>query len=704
MATLNVVFKSSVVRYVTFSNNQTASYPSDSVTFTSAVNFSAANVQAGWSGTLYWDSTSSGSDLTEFATVSNGIVTSIGSAYTVACRDRTIYIFAVGGSTPSSYTLYAGGTWPAVVDSIWFTDGTSLDSSSRSVSFSGQKKFSQVSLTSYAIENRWSGDIYWSSTNGASTYRIATATNGMITMNNSAEPVDFYNGDRTIYFLASGQYNLRYYYMVRFYGNGGTFSNGSTYNETGSIESSYSAPTFYTSGYLTPTRANYDFAGWAASESGTVKDSFTMSATSTTSSSPTVNYLWAQWKIKEYTTRRVNFTPGYGVSSFQIQYYDLNHIQRTMTVSSAAAFNVQVGTTIYIVSNSISYTNSTFSNGCFERWTSGYGSLDSRLGTQTYTLNTTDTSALYLKVSATQTITMSPNGGKWTDTQSTSARTTAKGQGSTLSFSDFSNILSRDGYVLLGWSASSSATAQTWNPSGQISMSDSNTTVNFYAVWGKRLYIKCGKGIQQVSIQAGNLNSSTRNATSYDGFNVPLSTTITISMLRFSGYERPIKIQFQPAEGGAVYAIKALTDSDSTTFTYTDGTRYVTPIASQEIPIFTWCGNDSTDNAKIAKGQSVSNLTASSWNEYKRILKLIIERLECSDISVTGDVSKASIITASEYNSLQNALLLIKSQKGYSGLVLPSKVNAGDEVKASLFNGSGSLKDVINKLRDKVYS
>lgn len=145
-ALLTVIFQTSYVRSLKFSNEVTVKYRADGkgTTFRYSANlgFTEAEVSSGWSGTFYWDRYSNGSDRNQIGTAANGVVT-IAYSYSVAYTgaNRTIYISAESSAppTPDTYTFYNvradgnGGIfpdgskyiyYPAQDDSITVTNST----------------------------------------------------------------------------------------------------------------------------------------------------------------------------------------------------------------------------------------------------------------------------------------------------------------------------------------------------------------------------------------------------------------------------------------------------------------------------------------------------------------------------------------------------------------------------------------------------
>ena len=291
------------------------------------------------------------------------------------------------------------------------------------------------------------------------------------------------------------------------------------------------------------------------------------------------------------------------------------------------------------------------------------------------------------------------NNGTWisgTDPKTASVKSTEK-----LNLSSYTTLI-RGNYGLLGWHTSSASNIPSYRPSDSIYLTGN---LNLYAVWGKYLYIKCGKGTQIVKIKVGSyLNSQTSNSTDYASFLFPESIPIQLTVQLFSGYEVPIKLNFSATASGSVIKTSKITSGNSISFNYPgDNQRYIEVIASQVINYFTWCGSDSTDNTKIKKGQPVSNLTAEAWNRLKATLNLMLEREDITSVDVGPDVGKITI-TATEFNRVQEALLQLKVKMGYTGLTIPQKVSKNNSILASYFNGNGSLKDATNKIRTQLYN
>lgn len=115
-----------------------------------------------------------------------------------------------------------------------------------------------------------------------------------------------------------------------------------------------------------------------------------------------------------------------------------------------------------------------------------------------------------------------------------------------------------------------------------------------------------------------------------------------------------------------------------------------------DIALFYWDGADGTNDATlIAKGQPVSNITATRWNNLLAKIKELADAVGVS-FSYTA-VSGGSEITAARFNVARTGLNNIKTALGTT-TALPTAQSSGYIVYASLFTGNGSLKSALNHM------
>lgn len=259
MATIRVQFDDSLVKSVTFSGYGKKDHTSSSFTFTSPLAFTDAEVYGSWSGKIYWDPTSSHSDPTLVANVSNGVV-SMSPTHTVSVKDRTIYIY--GEKSASTPVLQIASTgWPGgIIHSVNLTDGT-FSSQNSAINFTRTQRIESLYITGDALSNYWDGKIYWKNENG-SKFLIATVNHGSVYMNSNIEPITYSGGSRTISFVAEGQY----YHKVEYFKNDGTWNSGSDPYIDYVVDGGYSYTSVPSNNI---SRNGYRLLGWSTSSTAT---------------------------------------------------------------------------------------------------------------------------------------------------------------------------------------------------------------------------------------------------------------------------------------------------------------------------------------------------------------------------------------------------------------------------------------------------
>lgn len=320
-----------------------------------------------------------------------------------------------------------------------------------------------------------------------------------------------------------------------------------------------------------------------------------------------------------------------------------------------------------------------------------YISAPSSGGTRTVTLTATKDTRRYYQVHA------FANGGKFSD--GTTDYYTDLAASATVSIDfDLSTLKtpSRGGYTFKGWGYSSNAT-QYYTGTIPISATsqDSNdpTIYNLYAIWAKTeytCYIKIGAGINSASVYVdGALKSDIRDKV-YHAITVNYDSTITVSSIaKATGYARPYIFKFYQTSTSTTPTSTLERDTDTPSYTYSTSRFYAEITATKSvIDLFYW-QNASWDAANIKKGQPISNLTATRWNN---LMAKIQELAEAEGGSYSySRVSSGATIYASSFNSVRAA---ISNRTGYG--TLPATQSKGDSVKAALFEGNGSLKSAIN--------
>ena len=319
-------------------------------------------------------------------------------------------------------------------------------------------------------------------------------------------------------------------------------------------------------------------------------------------------------------------------------------------------------------------------------------SAPSSSGTRTVTLTATQDIKYYYKVHA------FANGGYFSNASETDYLTALKSSKvMTLDF-DLSTLTTpkRTGYKFLGWGYKSNATTYYTNTI-QITVtstsSSSPTIYNLYAIWEALeydAYVKLGAGISSAMVQVDGVSKVDIRDKEYHRVVVKLASTITIASIGLkSGYGTPYTVKFY-SSATATTPSSSLSSSDATvSYDYTTSRVYAEITATKgSIDLFYW-SSASTDASLIAKGQPISNMTASRWNRFKAKIAELAE-------AEGGSYSYSSVTTgdtfyATEFNEVRTAIM---NRSGYG--TIPAAQASGNAVKASLFEGSGSLKTALN--------
>lgn len=294
-----------------------------------------------------------------------------------------------------------------------------------------------------------------------------------------------------------------------------------------------------------------------------------------------------------------------------------------------------------------------------------------------------------------------------------------------------------NGHTFLGWSTSSSRTAEINYSSG--STYKTNAALTLYAVWlctasfysNDALFAQQNARIGQTITCPSISNTETQVFTGWrlnddeiyhPGDTITLTTHINLYAIWVSGYQ--LTYNGNNADGGS-------TPSPPLAVTYTisqcgfyksgyyfqywrtaSGTKYypgdsLTPTKAMTLYAqwktrvhFYWHGSDANDAVYFARGKRIDlAVTATAWNSLCDFINDVRTDIRLSTIAFAR-VSAGDEISAVKFNIVSNAIRQIVNA-GY-GTVVPATVSAGEEIVTSLFNGLGSLKDAINKAVDEL--
>lgn len=508
-------------------------------------------------------------------TFNTSVGTHITDAQFNSWADGTGTISAWGGGGSTSYVLQvASDGWPSILYSVKVTSGT-FTSSNNAINYSTRQYITQIILTGTAINNRWTGNIYWKNASG-SRFLVATVTSGSVSLASSIEPIDC-TGNRTISFVAEGSYN---------------------------------------------------------------------------------------------TGTRVYLRCGIGISSYIVQYTDYDGIVTNKTISSTSNtsyIDVKKNSTIY--ASSPNYVTGYEGPYHFQQWSTNFGSvITENIGTDV----TVGSTSLYLKLVGVHRpwkVTYDANGGTWTSSVTNPELVEYLGKAS---IADYSLAVSRKNYKLLGWFTSATGGTQ-WAATNMVQQD-----MTLYAHW--ELTIATLTFYGNGGLWNGNLQKQSKT---YEVGETVSFATYSKNLVR------------------AGYSLLGWSTSSTATAASWDPNGIVTVGATdadyyavwqKHIDLFYWYGNDTQDAAKIAKGQPVTNLTATIWNEFKsRINQLTIAETGKSwSYSV---VSSGDSITAAEVLAARNALAALNNNVP---LPTANQLQTGKQILASYFNGTGSLKAALN--------
>lgn len=476
----------------------------------------------------------------------------------------------------------------------------------------------------------------------------------------------------------TGISNFTYYYYDASYTYRGPMTSSSVSLPVYSGTDVYISSVSFSSGYTYPVKCG----GWTMyNEYGYADDPYIRSnANRTLTISAT--------KKTSTTQYRISLTAGTGVSDFDFYYYQNGTYYGPLN-SSSISFYADYGTKVYIsnIYPETNYGTPYYLSDGSKSWDWSTDKYVDVVSARSITVSGTVRESTYYGR-----ITLNANGGRFTTNSSTTQSWPANsvmsntGVGSAyvstnLPTSGSSYIPVYSGYTFVGWGTSADATSPTYYSGDTVgftarSTSSSNpTNLTLYAVWRKVYTLTFTTTLSGVS------NMPTPSTIAGAGY-IMCPTTIPVK----SGYTF---LGWADTAGGAVRYV-----GGTNIYMSADKTIYAV-FEKITLSSFYWTGSSSTDNTKIAKGQPVSNLTATSWNNYRTTL-LELANLVGATASIST-ASSGSTITATMFNQARNGLVNIKAKVGGSTQI-PDTVAKGDTILASMFVGVGSLRNALNGL------
>lgn len=435
-------------------------------------------------------------------TFNTSVGTHITDAQFNSWADGTGTISAWGGGGSTSYVLQvASDGWPSILYSVKVTSGT-FTSSNNAINYSTRQYITQIILTGTAINNRWTGNIYWKNASG-SRFLVATVTNGSVSLANSIEPIDC-TGNRTISFVAEGSYNTgtRVYlrcgigissYIVQYTDYDGIVTNKTISSTSNTYIDVKKNSTIYASSpnYVTDYEGPYHFQQWSTDFGSVITENIGTDVTvGSTSLYLKLVGIHRPWKVT----------------------YDANGGTWTSSVTNPELVEYLGKASIADYSLAVSRKNYKLL-GWFTSATGGTQWAATNIVQQDMTL--------YAHWELTiATITLYGNGGLWGG--NLQYRSFEKEVGDIINLADYgpngTPPLGRAYYSLVGWSTSSTGTAA-WGVNGTITVGA--TDASYYAVWEPHIelfYWDGGTGSADSSIIAKGLPVTNLTASRWNRF------------------------------------------------------------------------------------------------------------------------------------------------------------------------------------------
>lgn len=289
------------------------------------------------------------------------------------------------------------------------------------------------------------------------------------------------------------------------------------------------------------------------------------------------------------------------------------------------------------------------------------------------------TGTIYLRVgpatrstSITYSLSYNANGGSDAPSTQTYGPTTD----ATHAFTVSRTIPTRSGYTFMGWAVSSSATVATYQGGDNYGLRSDSPTGTLYAVWKANPTYR-----YQLSYNDGTRVLFTDDYTTTEAthaFTVT-STVPTKTGYRFLGWAVSSTATSATYHAGDSFGVR----SDNPSATLYAVWQKIT------ISKFYWAGSDSADASLIAQGQPITNMTATRWNNLLAKIKEVADA-QGGSFSYTT-VSSGETITAAKFNEARSGIAVLTGHG-----TLPLIQYSGNEIKASYFNGSTSLKSALN--------
>lgn len=503
------------------------------------------------------------------------------------------------------------------------------------------------------------------------------------------------------------------YYRVHADANGGSFDGdgAETVWNSGLITQATSSSIIYyqLSNIPTPSRSGYTFAGWGTSSGNAYGSTAAINVGSSSSSNPANLTVYALWTENAKTFKFRLSDTNVGVSAYYVYVNGTQKIASTSTSwSTLSAFNsdtIEIRVAIKGIYNSAGTLVN--GNGFEAPLITAYGDSSSYNDISEYMTINTEGSATTIPtykgysflagkrpnhhsfaigaVAKTYGYVIYANDGSWpsgTDPQRGTVKSTQQ-----LNLANFTPTYF--GYAQLGWHTIPTASL----PSASYPLNESiylTGSLTLYAIWTKKYYIIFDANGGKWSNRA----STTKPCEAY------------YTKIIYLGAEDAGDIA-KLSRGGNT--LSGWSDTSKTVRSYLPDARFECPNRTTNLTMyaiwekksidkFYWYNNDTQDNTYIAEGKPITNLKASAWN---RLKKKIEEVSEATGITLPNaydstQVDPTTQISATDYNGVRLAIVNLPGSGTGPAVAAKDMV-----IGASMFVGTNSLKDAINKAIDK---
>lgn len=616
----------------------------------------------------------------------------------------TISAWGEGGST--GYVLQvASDGWPSILYSVKVTSGT-FTLSNNTINYSTRQYITQINLTGTAINNRWTGNIYWKNASG-SRFLVATVTNGSVSLASSIEPIDC-TGNRTISFVAEGSYNTgtRVYlrcgigissYIVQYTDYDGIVTNKTISSTSNTYIDVKKNSTIYASSpnYVTDYKGPYHFQQWNTDFGSVTTENIgtdvTVGSTSLYLKLVGVHRPWkvtydangGTWTSSVTNPELVEYLGKASITDYSLAVSRKNYkllgwfTSATGGTQWAATNIVQQDMTLYAQWEAtfkfrLSDTNEGLVSFQVNRYASQGGAL---LESKT--------------ISSTNFIEISARDNNYIEITNAIIAV----------IKDGTKEINRNGFTApLITARADSSSNQDQNAYLEIKIEGSVTQSPVYGSYGFRAGLRPNHHTFLVGSFAKSYKYSLDANKGYwtdESTNPKKGSVKSTERVDFSKYSSLVKRFGCELEGWGLSATGGKVTVPNGKYWITDDTNFYA-VWTKNIGLFYWDGNTgATDSSIIAKGLPITNLTAERWNRLReKVLVVATARANATainKINAISTVQPTDTLTANMFNDIREAIALLEGST-----TLPNKVKSNEPVLASYFNGTTSLKSALN--------